>query len=113
MANKADLYIKVDEYGYVTVNPPNGNEYDYAPENYAQLTGAKTEQHGIYEIENEGWLNIHSDYSDPREGERAFSKGPQSGSNAQNMRMVDCIWTCCLRNIPMPTSSTLRLKSFK
>lgn len=87
MANKADLYITVDAYGDVTYKI-EGTEHTYKSKDFTEISGAKY-THGVYEVESGGWLNVHSDYSDPRESELAFENGPKSGSDAQDMRVVD------------------------
>lgn len=86
MANKADLYVKVDSSGSATYQV-GGKQYSYDSSDYAQPTDKG--DFGVYALANDGWLNVHTDYADPREGDTAFEHGPQFGSSAQTMRMVD------------------------
>ncbi len=101
MAYKADLYVTVDPNGHVSVsNRYGGDQTNYPSASYAVPTGAKSG--GMYELEaGDGrWLNVHTDYYDPRESEKAYRDGPQAGSGAQQMQMVDIYMDQLIKTYP-------------
>jgi len=82
MAYKADLYIKVLSSGSVLVNGK-----PISPTNYA-VTSGSSDNHGVYKVINNGFLNVQTSFYDPRESEDAYKYGP-STSRLQQMEMVD------------------------
>jgi hypothetical protein len=84
LANRADLYIKVLKDGRVRVNGGNRIKTN----KYAKISSAASDEHGVYAVVNDGWINVHSEFYDPRESEKAYKRN-RPGSSYQQMQMVD------------------------
>ncbi len=93
LAGKANIYIRVDENGDITV----GDE-PILPEEIAQPE-VKDFDTGVYTIDNEGWIKVHDAYYDPRESESAYISGINN-STPQQMQMVDIYLDKLLASYP-------------
>ena len=95
LANKADLYIKIKTDGTVKVKTSTSGGFKKV-ENFA-VPGAK-DANGVYDVTG-GWINVHSDFFDPRESEYAYEHRP-SPSHLQRMEMVDIYMDKLLEKYP-------------
>jgi hypothetical protein len=92
LANKADLYIKVTADKKVLVKTSSGAFVAAGIDAIANLKGTKTSK-GIYKIKEnkitgkKGWINIQTDFYDPRESEDSYDKIVNNKGSIKNQQM--------------------------
>ena len=92
LANKADLYIKVTADKKVLVKTSSGAFVAAGIDAIANLKGTKTSK-GIYKIKEnkitgkKGWINIQTDFYDPRESEDSYDKIVNNKGSIKNRQM--------------------------
>jgi len=92
LANKADFYVKVKADKTIWVKTSPGGAFSKVGTSaIAQLAGTK-DPHGVYDIKpdptgTKGWINVQTDFYDPRESEASYNKIVKNSGSIKNQRM--------------------------